>query len=337
MRDFRLMAAGTVLAVLMLCASAAWGALEDCHDATCRVLAGNDRGTGVVFEISQGHVFVLTNAHVVGNSGTARCEFWKAGHQSRAITGQVIMTGRGGVDAALIAIPEAAFGGMLPKAIPIAPRGTALQPGETIMSVGCAKAAWATGWQGHVLQSSDSRLHFLPVPANGRSGSAIFDAKGERIVGLLNARSGGDTEGMAVSLEQLYTALSTGSGLIIRYESSNLNPKPVPWRAGPQGRQQGPGDCGPGGCGPRRKGGQPYQMPYRQEQDRRIERIEGRVWPTLPPPVVVLPPMITPNVDVDIDVAPKEKVPEPSKPSPVLMILAALVVSAFVFYGIQGN
>ncbi len=323
------LAIAVIVTLVLWAAGVSYGSLEDCHDATCRVLAGNDRGTGVVFEISQGHVFVLTNAHVVGNSGTARCEFWKSGHQSRAIAGQVIMTGRGGVDAALIAIPESAFGGMLPKAIPIAPRGTVLQPGETIMSVGCAKAAWATGWQGHVLQSSDSRLHFLPVPANGRSGSAIFDAKGERIVGLLNARSGGDTEGMAVSLEQLYVALAP---------QNMVTPRPVPWRAGPQGGQQGPGDCGPNGCEPGRRG-QPYNMPYRQEQDRRIERIEGRVWPTLPPPVVVAPPVIAPIVDVEIDVAPKEEAPEPSGPKPagvVIALVLAAIVGAGVFYG-RGN
>jgi len=110
----------------------AHGAMADCHDATCRITAADGgRGTGCCFEQSQGYVYVLTNAHVA-TSSVVQCEFWRAGHQSRPIPGRVIARSTA-ADAAIVALSQSAFDGVLPMVVPIAARGDiarVLQPGH---------------------------------------------------------------------------------------------------------------------------------------------------------------------------------------------------------------
>lgn len=205
--EFFLVVALMGIAAVMLSAGRCHGSIADAIDATCRVSVGNAKGTGCAFEKSQSHIFVLTCAHVVGNAQTANCEFWTRGHQSRPIAGTIVARSEA-ADAAVIAIPVSAFGGQLPSVIPLAKRDTQ-QRGSTITSVGCAKGGWSTAWKGHVLgYTQDGDLHFRPTPANGRSGSAVFDAKAERIVGLLRARTVNDTEGIASSVGAIRCALA---------------------------------------------------------------------------------------------------------------------------------
>ena len=75
-------------------------------------------------------------------------------------------------------LPATVFDGVLPAVRSAWPRETTwFTPGETLRSVGCANGTWATGWTGHALGYDDDGLRFVPAPANGRSGSAIFDAE----------------------------------------------------------------------------------------------------------------------------------------------------------------
>lgn len=231
------------------------GSITDCIDATCRVTAGNGKGSGCAYERSKGYVYVLTAAHVVGQEQNVTCEFWRAGHRSRPLGGTVVQRSTN-ADAAVIAIPEASFEGVIPCVIPVAPRDYVVEPGSTLTSVGCAKGAWSTGWKGHALTSRGEDLYFVPTPANGRSGSAIFNADGTMIVGLLRARmeDQGGSKGIATSLKTLYTGFNS------------------------QTQVQAP--CPPGGCQT------PWRaLPYRHEQDEynrsQDERIK-KAWPTLP-------------------------------------------------------
>lgn len=238
-------------------------------DAVCRIQgADGTMGTGCVFEIGQGAVFVLTNRHVAQSRSPLACTFWRAGHESIALRATVLAQSEA-VDVALLALRAEQFGGQLPRAIPLAPRGTQLTAGETICSAGCAKGAWATAWKGHVLGYENGHLVFTPPPADGRSGSAICTAAGERIVGLIWGRSDQESRGYAVSLENLYRSL--------RFQRSSTGQwihKPEPLLT----------QCGPGGC---------QVLPYRRyelwedgQQNQRLGQIEGqlnRIWPTLPP------------------------------------------------------
>ncbi len=181
-----------------------------CVEATCRVTAADGgRGTGCAFERSQGYVFLLTGAHVA-TSAALECEFWRAGHQSRPLAGRVVLRDET-ADVAVVAIAQRALGESAPPVVPLAPPDWVAAPGDTLGSVGCARGAWATGWQGHAIGYDAADLHFLPAPANGRSGSALFDATGRFIVGLIRARSGDDSRGIAVSVQTIYRALGNAS------------------------------------------------------------------------------------------------------------------------------
>ena len=132
-------------------------------------------------------VYVLTAAHVVGedaprcsaNSGGDGPSIGAAGRQ-RDPPQRRQSTRRSSP------CPRRRWAACLPSAIPLAPRGTAVRAGQTLVSVGCANGAWATGWKGHAVPGdADGELRFVPPPANGRSGSPILDAEGSRIVGVL--------------------------------------------------------------------------------------------------------------------------------------------------------
>jgi len=265
------------LMLLVLSATPARAAIDDCIDATCRITAADGgRGTGCVFELSQGRVYVLTAAHVVGRSRQVECEFWRHGHRSSPLAGQVTARNEA-ADAALVVLGQAAFGGVLPTAIPLAPRDHVLRPGQPVVSVGCAGGSWSTGFKGHVLGYQGADLVFVPGPANGRSGSAIFDAAGQRIVGLLRARSMDDSRGIATSVQALYGAFSRSSNCKLKIENLQL---------------QIDAQCPGGQCPtvPSQGDVTPWRLlPYRHYQDERFRQLErqlpspGSAWPTLPP------------------------------------------------------
>lgn len=301
---------GVLLLVILAAARCARADLAQCIDATCRITAeGGALGTGCVFCRGEGKVFVLTNAHVVGRSTTVHCEFWSQGHQSVPLQGRV-QARDASVDAAIVVICETMFAGRLPPVIPLAVVGDEPPAMAAVFSVGCAGGAWSTGWKGHVLgYESDGSMVFLPPPANGRSGSAVFDAEGTRIVGLLRARASDDSYGIAVGLAALRGKL-TAAG---------------------RGENERPAQCGPNGCPPgdscpetgkaggwnllpfRQKqgdGGDRYRLsPYRYKQQEQGDGGKGPVdpqqgggaFPTLPPPTAgEAAPRVDPGPRVDL-------------------------------------
>ena len=286
-------------------AAPAEASLNDCIDATCRITGpektlpdgqrGNDRGSGCAFHRVQGAVWVLTNAHVVTDATAVHCEFWQQGHQSSPLPGRVIARDAE-IDAAIVEVPESAFGGRLPAIIPLAEAAQCPRPDETVTSVGCANGAWATGWKGHVLGYRGADLIFLPPPANGRSGSAVFNADGTKIVGLVRARNDAAGHGIATGLivlrNQMVATSDRGGTSSLALQQSAIA------AAGPQVAtaanvsECGPGGCGPGGCGPGGCEVPKYRLlPYRQRQGYESSappRAENP-WPTLPAPAATTP------------------------------------------------
>jgi hypothetical protein len=265
-------------------------------------------------------------------------------------------------DVAIVSVDAEVFGRQLPGVIPLAPPDYILEPKQTVFSVGCANGRWATAWKGNVIgydASVDKDVMFNPTPADGRSGSAIFDEHGTKIVALLHARvtskQGGRTVGLdmltpnrnyglAVNLQRIWTAIDR-NGKRIRSEFSVNDrevmwPPPVlaqrrPWIVGP--RIVGPrvGDCGPRGCptGPIL----PYRR-YQQERDRRQDKQIERLYPTLPEREVTPPPaMEVPPLDVPIDQPSiHESAPPPPPPKrsvPVGWAIASVLLCAFAGAG----
>jgi len=302
-----------IAAVILLFATTAIPAIDDCYDATCRISTGDARGTGCVFEISNGRVFVLTNAHVVGNAPTVYCEFWRRGYRSSKIAG-IVLHRNIRIDAAIVSLPAGSFADILPLVIPLAGRDYLPQVGETIASVGCAKGAWATGLKGHVVGHEGIRFGFVPPPANGRSGSAIFDAGGTKIIGLLHARTMDNSVGYAISAANIHRAIRNEALLTTVDFEGGIRfgcpggicpvPKPKPQAAGPwPGLQAQPGTS----------------SGVEDKLDTVIGKLNVVIDQTAPAPL-----------DAKTE-------PKPSGPIVGLLAVAALVVGGLLFYVVGQN
>ncbi|MHC4404340.1 MAG: S1 family peptidase, partial [Planctomycetota bacterium] len=291
-----------ILVVLAVCVwllfAAGWSpaaeaSLADCIEATCRIkLPDGGTGTGCAFERKDGLVYVLTNAHVVGDNREVTCVFWHAGHESRPVTGQVLARAAEGIDAAIVTVPESRFGQFPPKIIPLAKRGYQLQEGQTITSVGCANGGWSTGWKGHAVGPAN----FVPVPAIGRSGSALFDARAEKIVGLIWGQQKEEGRGYAVTVAQIYQGFSAwangrGTSNVRRVVDDGG------WRA--VANTASPPACGPDGCPESTQ-----LLPWRRLNNQRLGQLQQQqppinIYPSLPPyqPAPQPAPAPAPSVD----------------------------------------
>ena len=196
----------------------------DIIDATVRVLGpdGSPAGTAVVVG-NDGQTLVLaTCGHVVrkGKQGdgpihqTMAVECWRDGFRSTAQPARVTAAGLpGDLDAGLLGVSVAVFGGSPPPQVPLAPTGFQLQPGQTIISVGCAMGSWPTVFRGHVVQMSAEEqaevplgsFAFTPGPAPGRSGSGVFALyQGQPVlVGILYGQSKVLPRGYATSIDTI--------------------------------------------------------------------------------------------------------------------------------------
>jgi len=224
------------LAMLLLfflfgvCSFADEGGLERCLDATCRVRAGGSVGSGCVFASSRTHLFVLTAAHVLENASQVECEFWQNGQALRRHAANVALQDTQ-EDVAVLALTRLPFGEQPPTIIPLAASDEAAKPETTLLSVGCANGAWATAWQGRIITRQQDAIRFLPPPAEGRSGSAIFDAEGKNILGIILAR--GETSTTSVGIARSAEAIRN---VLVRHK---LTPQSTTTTAG----------CDNGRCG----------------------------------------------------------------------------------------
>jgi hypothetical protein len=112
-------------------------------------------------------------------------------------------------DIAVVWVNASSLGAVTPPAIPLA-RPDAAVDYRRIISVGCAEGGWATCWKGHAIgqdRSAGDVIYFAPAPADGRSGSAVFDWQGKSIVGLIAWRSPRGY-GVAMTHREVWAALS---------------------------------------------------------------------------------------------------------------------------------
>ncbi|MBN2579124.1 MAG: trypsin-like peptidase domain-containing protein [Pirellulales bacterium] len=279
MKRLRLFDVVFLLMSLMFACTVAGASVQECIDATCRITTPLDArgecgvGSGCVFLKAGGGVYVLTAAHVVEGTNRCSCEFWHSGHLSRPIEASVTQRDPRN-DTAILALRESDFQGYPPLAIPIAPHGLGVRPGDQIISVGCANGSWSTAWSGHCLGFVKDRIAFMPAPAQGRSGSALFDAGGQYIVGMVNARTAdGTMEGRGAYYGLRATALHDAA--LVPIPDPLTNAVPV--------------QCPDGACPAPTPRSRQYVLPYRNRQEAEKQPPAVNIYPTLPAPTPPAP------------------------------------------------
>ena len=152
--------------------------LNEIGEASCRVNADDARGSGTSIAQDKQFIYVLTNAHVVGNSRRATCEFFRYGRKTAPLAGEVIWRAyseQSVLDFAIIRIPKSLFGSMPPRIVPLAPPTHIIKKDDYIASAGCPQGRWLQLWEGHALSTgSQSRVLFTPPPLGGQSGSGVY-------------------------------------------------------------------------------------------------------------------------------------------------------------------
>ncbi|MBB3210617.1 hypothetical protein FHS27_006465 [Rhodopirellula rubra] len=192
----------TLLAVVSL--GTAIHANEDSTDrvlrASCRVFAGNARGSGVIFDADEDNYHVLTNAHVVGRVGNrVSLEFEHSGYRSRPIAGRVVrshIARTTSIDLAIVELPRSAFPGPMPV-VPLAEVGFK-DDSPTVLTCGAQGGAAVSLQRGHIVRQTRGLIYYKPEALPGRSGSPLFNDDGSRVIGLVAWRTG-DGHGLAMN------------------------------------------------------------------------------------------------------------------------------------------
>jgi len=151
--------------------------LNEIAQATCRVGVSGASGSGTAIHEDKDYVYILTNAHVVGNSRSGLVEFFPGGRKTAKIPASVIWRehqANTDVDFAIMKVAKNTLYGYKPRIIPLAPSSYQIKAGQYIASVGHPAARWAQAWEGYALRDGSSRVLFTPPPLGGQSGSGIF-------------------------------------------------------------------------------------------------------------------------------------------------------------------
>ena len=152
--------------------------LNQIGEASCRVRVSSSAGSGTSIASDENHIYVLTNAHVVGSNKNATCEFFRYGRKTGRLPGSIIWkshSSKGVRDFAIIRIDKSLFGSFPPRIVPIAPYDHVVEKDDYIASAGCPRARWLQLWEGHALsEASRNRVLFTPPPLGGQSGSGVY-------------------------------------------------------------------------------------------------------------------------------------------------------------------
>ncbi|TWT69721.1 trypsin-like peptidase domain-containing protein [Crateriforma conspicua] len=168
--------------------------------ASCRIFAGNARGSGVIFDADEDNYHVLTNAHVVGRVGNrVRLEFEHSGYRSRPIAGRVVrshIARTASIDLAIVELPRSSFPGPIPV-VPLAEVGFK-DDSPTVLTCGAQGGAAVSLQRGHIVRQTRGLIYYKPEALPGRSGSPLFNDDGSRVIGLVAWRTG-DGHGLAMN------------------------------------------------------------------------------------------------------------------------------------------
>jgi hypothetical protein len=183
------------------------------YESTVRVSTNSGTGTGNVFNESETHYYVLTNAHVVGrasNVGIEFTKFWKnIPYHSPVIRGKVeqrrLIEG-GSFDVAIVSIPKSSMRGVK---IPVIPLATRVDDDEAqklgLLTNGCQAGELPSIQPIRVKKSDGQLIYYVPTSRPGRSGSAIVDVKSGKIYGLVAwmTGQGKNSQGLAMTAKRI--------------------------------------------------------------------------------------------------------------------------------------
>ncbi|QGJ71054.1 Hypothetical protein PBC10988_27570 [Planctomycetales bacterium 10988] len=187
------------------------------HHAICRIHSNSageiNLGTGVVIAKQGASYKILTNAHVVGDEGSSEIKvvFWYEGHQlparSAVIEWKSYAPGTAR-DIAILDLADASCRDFPPAVIPLESPDSQLLPGQGFHSIGCPHGGWPTAFTGHITRNLRAAIEFLPPPAEGRSGSPLFELTTGKIIGLIAWQTADQRSGRALSLLEIHAAFA---------------------------------------------------------------------------------------------------------------------------------
>ncbi|MBR0226129.1 MAG: trypsin-like peptidase domain-containing protein [Thermoguttaceae bacterium] len=193
---------------------------EDAHGASCRVNAGQSRGTGTFFGAWGGVGYVLTNYHVVTKETVVSLDFW-TNSIKETISGKVVwkyFDPQLPADFAIIAVDAETLKNTInPPFVPLAGNNVKPSEGGLIVSSGAPDGRFTQAWKGQVLDYyKGATVLFSPPPVPGQSGSGIVEHidGGLFVTGILTWLIGekgrDDSKGGAIPIANLYEAARRG-------------------------------------------------------------------------------------------------------------------------------
>lgn len=210
-------------------ASAKFLTLNEIGEASCRIIASDAMGSGTAIAQDKQYIYVLTNAHVVGNSQSVTCEFFRYGRKTSPLAGQVAWraySDRRVLDFAVVKIPKSLFGSMPPRVVPLASPTHIVNKDDYIASAGCPQGRWLQLWEGHALSTgSQSRVLFTPPPLGGQSGSGVYTIiKGHTYLTAVLTWRVDENKGGAIHISNFWKAIRG------EVNENNFHTIPATWK-----------------------------------------------------------------------------------------------------------
>lgn len=193
---------------------------EDAHAASCRITAGNSRGTGTFVGVDDGNAYILTCDHVVKGNKNVLIDFW-TNSQKQTVSGVVVWesfdTDLPG-DFAFIAVNAENLKNEINPPF-VALGGSDAKPSINgfIVSSGAPDGRFPQAWKGKVVEYyRDATALFSPPPVPGQSGSGILEhIDGELyltgvLTWLIGTKGADDSKGGAIPVKNIYIAMNRG-------------------------------------------------------------------------------------------------------------------------------
>lgn len=209
--------------------------LEDAHAASCRINAGNSRGTGTFFLACGSTAYIVTCQHVVGSTVDVSTDFW-GNSVKQNIKGRVLwryLDNSMPVDVAIIGVDaETLKREVDPPYVPLAGSDARPTVNGFIVSSGAPDGRFTQAWKGKVVEYyQDATAIFSPPPVPGQSGSGIMEyIDGDLYITgiltwLIGEKGRDDSKGGAIPVSNIYRAAKKGKRAPTAIDS---NTSPIP-------------------------------------------------------------------------------------------------------------